>query len=802
MKDTQPHIAWQLDDKSASLTIMYGGRVLIHWDLSKWAAVTPGRLAVRRVIAWDFVKTSHDRHHPMTSWDETLENQQTVIRLSDRLSRHHITLTFTALGSWHIAIRIKTSHPDQFIRMVWLTEENDSWQGFGEHTHSIRPPARFDSWVEEGPVGWGFLSRIFKHTPWFPFPKGPYASYASLPLWLSSAGYSAWFTSFERIRWNLQQTMRSATVWGADTTLHVIAGHTPKQVLSRQFLVLGTPSPPGPWVLAPWNDSIQGQQSALTLARFLREHRIPSGTLWIEDWMGSHQDDRRFWMRPLTHQVDTDLYPDLPDLSQTLHAQGFRLLGYFCPEITEGTDLYHQALRDDILVKDRVGNPAVIKILGINHGQLDLTHPSAFTWIHDHLLYPALQLGFDGWMADFGEYLPLTAKLSDGTSGTVSHNRYPLLWQAIHRQFWRQYRPDDEYVFFVRSGWIGTHRLAPVVWGGDSDTDFEEGDGLPTVIPEALSAQVAGFFYWATDIGGYMTFGLTRPSTKSLFIRWVQAASLLPVMRTHHGTAAPRNWRLDRDSETLEIYSRYARLHTALYPYFHHLCTLAEQMGWPLIRPLYLEFPEDKTSWRLDQEFMVGDGLVVAPVLTSSSSSHPIYLPSGKWRSWWTNKVYEGPQWISENVPLDQLPVFIRDPFFVPLLEGVPATGTDAGISQMEGVVDSLSPITTGPGVGLNRALDYLALYLCVSNTAYQKLFRLPDGGYLRLEFQPLPQIFSKPLRLPSPVFSDHFPQFASFGTTVLLKPGESHEIRINHGIVTLSASEDSRKRQYILRWW
>ncbi|PSR26871.1 MAG: hypothetical protein C7B47_09790 [Sulfobacillus thermosulfidooxidans] len=179
-----------------------------------------------------------------------------------------------------------------------------------------------------------------------PFPK---ALILPMPLWLSSAGYSAWFTSFERIRWNLTHTKRQATIWSTMTTLHIITGQTPKDIFPRQFSVLGLPASVPSWALAPWNDNIRGQARATHLAHFLRSHRIPSSVIWIEDWMGSNENRRRFWMRPLRHTVDTELYPHLPQLARTLHEQGFRLLGYFCPEITYGTDLYRQALNDDIL---------------------------------------------------------------------------------------------------------------------------------------------------------------------------------------------------------------------------------------------------------------------------------------------------------------------------------------------------------------------------------------------------------------------------------------------------------------------
>lgn len=507
------------DVKDSTLEIRYGQEPIMCLALNECAHITPGPLSIKHIMAWDIVRMPFAQIHDMNSWTRSGKSTgQEIIYLYHQDTRYSMSFKLTLINPWHLELEITTSAAG-FLRITWHTPSEELWQGFGEHTHSIRPPAQFDSWVEEGPVGLGWLSGWLKKAPFVPFPKGPYPSYASMPLWLSSAGYSAWFTSFERIRWNLTHTKRQATIWSTMTTLHIITGQTPKDIFSRQFSVLGLPASVPSWALAPWNDSIRGQARATHLAHFLRSHRIPSSAIWIEDWMGSNENRRRFWMRPLKHTVDTELYPHLPQLARTLHEQGFRLLGYFCPEITYGTDLYRQALNDDILVKDSKGEVMAINILGIRHGQIDVTHENAMAWTHRYLLSPALALGFDGWMVDFGEYLPLEAQLADGTSGHISHNRYPLLWQKIHRAFWEQQRPDGNFVFFVRSGWIGSHLLAPVIWGGDSDTDFSEADGLPTVIPEALSAQISGFFYWATDIGGYMTFGLTRPRSRALFLR-------------------------------------------------------------------------------------------------------------------------------------------------------------------------------------------------------------------------------------------------------------------------------------------
>ena len=180
------------------------------------------------------------------------------------------------------------------------------------------------------------------------------------------------------------------------------------------------------------------------------------------------------------------------------------------------------------------------------------------------------------------------------------------------------------------------------MWGGDSDTDWEKGDGLRTVIPQALSAGISGQALWGTDIAGYMTFGLTRPSSKELYIRWFELASLLPIMRTHHGTARPRNWHWTRDEETLRIFSQCARLHAVLVPFLFPLFKQPRCKGLPMVRPLFLETGRFDLDDIQDQ-FMLGSDLMAAPVVTSRTRRRSLAVPSGEWMDWWTGQVIQGP---------------------------------------------------------------------------------------------------------------------------------------------------------------
>ncbi len=762
---------------------------LLVLPLGLLAVAQAGKVTVKRRIAWDFILESSRRryrvappHHPLASVDRL------VLPTTDPYTS--IILTVTRPEPWHLVLHLTTDNPEiARIDLGFATEKREHWLGFGEHGHTIRPPATFDTWVEEGPVGLGRWSRWLKFTGGVPFPKGPHPSYASLPIWLSSKGYSAWFDNNELLRWTLKTAQRQVTAWASEVRLNLVIGNNPLDALKRQFTALGRAPTPAPWVFGPWNDSVQGQDRATVLVDVLRSERIPSSALWIEDWMGSWENSQRFWMRPLSHQVDTVLYPDLKGFSERLHRRGFRLLGYFCPEITEGSVLYQEALAKNLLVRMPDGTPARIDVLGVHHGELDLTHPKASNWFATRCLAPAAEMGFDGWMADFGEYLPPQARLSDDSTGWLRHNAWPLLWQQLHRDFWESRKPNRDYTFFVRSASLGSHAVAPVLWGGDSDTDFEDGDGLPTVIPQVLSAQLAGFFYWSTDIAGYMSFGVTKPSTKTLFCRWTELGAVLPVMRTHHGTARPRNWHFLRDPETTTLYTRYARLHTALYPIWYHLGLDAPQ---PLIRAIALEFPGDPVAWNLDQQFLIGSFLLVAPVVKKTGRQHRVYIPKGSWRYWWSSRVDRGPGWIQLDVPLDQVPMWIRQGQALPLFEGVSLS------NRPEGIVDSLAPIEEGAGVDLDTAIATITLYGW-GPLIDQQMCHLPGGGFVTLSPGAAPK---KPLESWLPAeYAGHLPHDFGVGGRLLLGPSESFSVNTLYGPFVVTTSRDCPIRHYIIRW-
>ncbi|MCY0879885.1 MAG: glycoside hydrolase [Firmicutes bacterium] len=749
-----PLLTASLDDLGR-VSVTYRSTTLLTITPHDWIVEHVRRVTHRRWIAWDFFREHQVTRRVVTRVIALGEGRWYLV---DDRGREIAALTVVQLSPTHLELSL-LARESEVNRMGfhWWGPIHEVLWGFGEYTDGpAKAAGRWSTWTEEGPVGLGPFSPLFRWTGRVPLPRGHQATYAPVPRWLSSLNYGGWSPNYERIDWAIRGARRTVRAWTRKFVLHLVAGETLKEVIERQHAALG-PMPDVPlWVFGPWIDAVRGEAEVRRVVRTLRQKDIPASAIWIEDWMGSWEDDRRFWMRPLSHEIHRGLYPHLEDLMDELHQQNFKVLGYLCPEIAVDTPLYREAEREGHLVRDGAGQPVDIAILGHHHGQLDLTRPETRAWVKERIMAPLARAGFDGWMADFGEYLPVTAVLHDKTTGWVTHNRYPELWQAVNREFWEEARPNKDYVFFVRSAHLRSPQLAPVLWGGDSDTDWDRADGLPTVVPQALSAGLSGFPLWSTDIAGYMTLGLTRPSTKELYLRWTELGALLPVMRTHHGTARPRNWRWDRDDETTRLFARYARLHVLLLPYWHHLLQIAHRTGLPLVRPVYLEYPDLRYA-RENREYLLGPDLLVAPVLKPRRRQWRVLLPPGRWLHWWSQEWYNGPQTVVVPAPLGRLPLFLREGAALPVAEGCPAAN---GIAP-----GFLSSLTTP--ADHDAAARYLTVVIAGALRSECQL-RLIGGT---LVGRPSSVTWARAVRRPPPAEIDHAPLLGRPGETAELKP-------------------------------
>lgn len=783
-------------DPRGDLSFLYAGALRFRIPRHLIGVGCVKQVRVGRLIAWDTFRERGVRDR----WMHTVRIVKEApgeVQIAYQAESGDAGLTLHAVreAPWHWKLTLRAVGED-WNRLMWgFDAGHDALYGLGTYGDGPRiRRGRLATWVEEGPVGWGPLSSLLRWTGRVPFPRR-YATYAAVPIFLSSHGYGGWLENPERVEWVISGGRRRARVWSRVATLHLVAGTDPRETLARQRACLGRPPLAPPWVIGPWIDAVRGEWEVRRRAERLRREEVPATALWVEDWMGSWENEKRFWMRPLRHRLDETLYPDLPGLSRTLHAEGFRLLGYFCPEVAEGTALYQEARAHGHLVQDEDGMPVRVDILGNLHGELELTDPGTRAWVKKRMLRPAVSAGFDGWMADFGEHLPPSARLFDGTSGFESHNRYPGLWHALNREFFEEERPDGDWTFFVRSSSLASPREAPVFWGGDQDTDWDAADGLAAVVPGALSAGILGHALYATDIAGYMTFALTRPVSRELYMRWTELGALLPVMRTHHGTARPRNWHFERDPETFFHFRRFARLHVLLYPYLYRLLEEAHESGLPIVRPLWL-YDQRPDALDINQEFLLGEDLLVAPVVQPRSRRRRVYFPPGAWVHWWSGKVVSGPGFHVVPAAIGEIPVFVRAGSALLLSEG--RIDGPPGERHTRGFVDTLVG-GVGSGSGLSDAEETVTVLL-VGPLRRRLALRLPRGmGALLLadgdrESGP---VAAEPIW--GPRADEHCPLLARAGARVRLLPGQSVSLTVSERRVTVTY-EGPTARAFLVR--
>ncbi len=497
-----------------------------------------------------------------------------------------------------------------------------------------------------------------------------------LPTWLSQRGYVGAVASDARSVFEVcskDSSVFRMETWQEALELHLYWGPEPKRALERATAgVLGRPPQPPPVAFAPWHDAIHGSQSVRDIARLLRERGVPSSVLWTEDFRGGHDVSGQGYRLKEEWDLDRALYPDAEALAAELNAQGFAWHAYFNTFLVEDTRVFAEAQRDGHFVLGQDDKPDLWSGVTFKPtGLADLSRPQTREWVKSYL-HRALDQGFDGWMADYGEWLPTWAKLHSGEDPFLAHNRYPREWVKLNHEVLQERAGDGrQRLFFARAGWLGSTAYTPVVWAGDQRTDFQRDDGMPTVVTMGLNMGLGGVSTWGHDIAGYQS-STNPPSTREVYFRWTALGALSPVMRTHHGLSARDNWWFGKDDETLAHFARWASLHLRLFPYLDGASVEAETRGLPLMRALMLEFPSDPRLWDVHDQYLLGPSLLVAPVLTQGATSRGVLLPEGLWHGLHAAGKHAGPGSIDAQAEVTELPFYGRAGGIVPLLpEGV-----------------------------------------------------------------------------------------------------------------------------------
>ncbi len=421
--------------------------------------------------------------------------------------------------------------------------------------------------------------------------------------------------------------------------------------------LVGRQEPLPEWANSGFIAGIQGGTEAVQgKIKALSQAGAKIAGVWCQDWEGCRVTafgKQLMW----NWKYDDTLYPDLPASIEKWHAQGIRFLGYVNPFLAIEKDLYAYASEKGYCVKDKNGKDYLVTITTFPAAMVDFTNPEACAWIKDVIKQNLIGIGIDGWMADFGEYLPTDCVLYSGEKAEDIHNRWPAIWARINREAIEETGNLGKIFFFTRSGYTGNVKYSTLMWAGDQHVDFSIDDGLPSVVPACLSAGLCGCGLTHSDVGGYTTIMHIKRS-KELLLRWSEMNTFSPLLRSHEGNRPDDNVQFDTDAELLSHFARFSRIHAALSPYLRRLMEENAVTGHPLMRPLFYHYDEPK-CYTEGYSYLLGPDILVAPVVKEGAVSRNVFLPDDIWVHLFTGEEYSGGSY-NIAAPIGTPPVFIR----------------------------------------------------------------------------------------------------------------------------------------------
>ncbi len=433
-------------------------------------------------------------------------------------------------------------------------------------------------------------------------------------------------------------------------TFYFFSVPNPKAILEQYTALTGRPENPPLWTFGPWITALQGRDAVLEEAQRIRTEGIPASALWVFDELDEPNNlGWPFWF--------SSYYGDPRAFNDTLHNLGYKVLGYVHPYLRERmipyptlSPTWQKGVAGKLMVTGIDGLPHGPMFEPVRTGNLDFTNPRTVDWWQEMLTHAARDQAWDGWMEDFGEYVDDSDHLAAG-DGTRLSEVYPLLYHKITTRIVHAINPN--IVSFSRSGFVGTQQWSPMLWGGDQQHNWARDLGLPSVVTAGITAGMSGYSTWGPDI---ISDGFDR----ELWMRWAEFGALTPVMRDHPWSRPKFSVDLWHDPGTIALFRRYAILHTSLLPYFATYAAEAHRTGVPILRHLVLEYPEDPRAATAEYQYLLGESLLVAPIIEQGAVSRKVYLPKGDWLNYWTGDYLTGSTDVTVAAPLDQIPIFVR----------------------------------------------------------------------------------------------------------------------------------------------
>ncbi len=498
-------------------------------------------------------------------------------------------------------------------------------------------------------------------------------SQISVPFAVSSMGYG--------FLWNNPAVGRvtfgkNYTEWIARATKEmdywITVSDTPKQILANYTSVTGHAAMFPEDLMGLWQCKLRyrTQDEVLSVARQYQKEGIKIDQIVIDFFHWTLQGDWKF---------DKKYWPDPKAMVDELHAMGIKVIVSVWPSVDRKSENFGPMMERGLLIRTERGAAQTYDYQG-DCVEIDPFNPETRKYIWEVCKKNYYDYGIDAfWLdnsePDYGVYDFENYRYYNGPALSVS-NMYP---QMFSRAFYDEMAKEEgkNVVNLLRCAWAGSQKYGNVVWSGDVPSTFE---AFADQIQCGLNMGLAGIPWWTTDIGGFHGAETTDPEFRKLFVRWFAYACFCPVMRLHGNRNPQSGFEGDMISgiglfgsgadnevwsygeEIFEICKKYMNIREQLRPYVREQMQLAHEKGTPVMRPLFYDFPEDAASWDVDDAYMFGPELLVAPVLWKDVETRQVYLPAGcRWTDCHTGKVLEGGQTVTAEAPADVIPVFRRE---------------------------------------------------------------------------------------------------------------------------------------------
>ncbi len=505
-------------------------------------------------------------------------------------------------------------------------------------------------------------------------------SQASVPFVLSSLGYGFFWhnPAVGQVTFG-----KNVTEWYAASTNQmdywITAGDTPDEIVQSYGKATGTAPVMPEYGLGFWQCKLRywNQEQLLNVARTYYKKKIPVDVIVCDFFHWPKMGDFRF---------EEEFFPDPEAMVKELKDMGMELMVSIWPQIDTESENFREMKQKGLLVKTEHGVEVCMRFGG-ESVFFDATNPKARHYVWEKCKKNYYDKGIRIFWLDEAEpeYLGYDYDNYRYYLGSVNQigNLYP---QYFSRTFYEGMKAQgqEHIVNLVRCAWAGSQRYGALVWSGDIHSDWET---FRRQVCAGLNMGIAGIPWWTTDIGGFSGGWPESEEFRQLLVRWFEWGTFCPVMRLHgdrecsdrrvfHKDGRPalftggnnEIWSYGKENE--KILTKYIHLREAMRPYTRQLMTEAHKLGRPVMRPMFYEFPEQEDCWHLQEQYMFGSDLLVAPVMYKNMTKCPVYLPQGcRWIHLHNQKIYESGQTIFVDTPLDIIPVFIKEGTQMQLLD-------------------------------------------------------------------------------------------------------------------------------------